>query len=382
MLSYIRTADGFVTAIHDVVAASEGCHRVATFNPGSNRNQASLLRLTNATEQSATVTIAGIDDEGASPGGPVSLTLDAGVARQVTAQQLETGDGVEGALGDGSGKWRLVVNSDQPIVVASLLESPTGHLTNLSTVPDIKTLGDGGLTTHHVPLFLSAADPQARQGFVRVINRSSTDASVRIRAYDKTGWNYDTVTLTVGGSKAAHFNSQDLELGNADKGLSGGIGAGQGDWRLEFTSEADIDVLGYIRTKDGFLTSMHDIAPLTEDGYALPIFNPASNPNQVSHLRIVNPGQDDADVTIKGVDDLGVVSGGDVELTVSAGQSRTVSAQRLEAGGETIERSLGDGTGKWRLSVSSDQPIQVMSLLESPTGHITNLSTAPDRRAE
>ena len=35
----------------------------------------------------------------------------------------------------------------------------------------------------------------------------------------------------------------------------------------------------------------------------------------------------------------------------------------------------GDGSGKWRLFVSADRPIQVMSLLYSrPTGNLTNLS--------
>ena len=38
----------------------------------------------------------------------------------------------------------------------------------------------------------------------------------------------------------------------------------------------------------------------------------------------------------------------------------------------------GTGKGKWRLSVSADRPIQVMSLLELPTGHLTNLSRGQD----
>ena len=40
----------------------------------------------------------------------------------------------------------------------------------------------------------------------------------------------------------------------------------------------------------------------------------------------------------------------------------------------TIKRLLGDGKGKWRLFIEADQDIQAMSLLESPTGHVTNLS--------
>ena len=56
-------------------------------------------------------------------------------ARTLTAQQLEQGDaGLSGRLGDGAGKWQLFVSAGRPIQVMSLLTTPTGHLTNLSTV--------------------------------------------------------------------------------------------------------------------------------------------------------------------------------------------------------------------------------------------------------
>ena len=377
-LSYIRTEDGFLTAMHDVAPLAEMGYQVPILNPGGNRNQVSLLRLVNPAAEAAMVTITGIDDAGVSPGRPINLSLEAGATRTLSAQEMESGEGLDGALGDGSGKWRLTVTSDQPIVVASLLKSPTGHLTNLSTVPDNKTVEDGSTETHHVPLFLSLADPNGRQGFVRVVNPGSEEATVRIKAYDSTARNLDAVTLTVGGGKAAHFNSQDLELGNAAKGLSGGVGAGEGNWRLELESDVDINVFAYIRTRDGFLTSIHDTVPLLESGYDVSIFNPGSNRNQQSWLLMVNPSQSDANVTVRGVDDLGAASAGNVLLSVPAGKARMVSAQTLEIGGEEINGSLGDGTGKWRLLVEADRPIHVLSLLESPTGHLTNLSTAPE----
>ncbi len=37
-----------------------------------------------------------------------------------------------GRLGDGKGKWRLVVDCERPVFVVGLLRSPTGHLANLS----------------------------------------------------------------------------------------------------------------------------------------------------------------------------------------------------------------------------------------------------------
>ena len=161
---------------------------------------------------------------------------------------------------------------------------------------------------HRVGLLPAAArwtGEKGYQGFVRVINRSDDDGEVRIDAYDDEGTHRGPVTLAIGAQETKHFNSEDLEAGNAGKGLSEGIGAGEGDWRLEFTSTLDIEVLGYIRTGDGFLTSMHDVAPATEAGHRVVTFNPGSNVNQASRLRVVNPGTDTAEVRIEGPTTMG-----------------------------------------------------------------------------
>ena len=371
VLSYIRTTDGFLTSMHDVAPVSENTHRVVIFNPGSNMDQVSSLRLINPGDEEAQVTIRGIDDAGESPGGDVELSVAAGAARTVTAAELESGaEDLQGALGDGTGKWSLTVESEQPLIVMSLLESPTGHLTNLST---LAAAADGG--PHLVHLFPAAGDASGRQGFVRVINHSDTAGEVSVAAVNDTEWVYDPVTLTIGAKRTVHFNSDDLEMGNSSKGLSGGTGSGQGDWRLELTSDLDIDVLSYIRTTDGFLTSMHDVAPVSENTYRVVIFNPGSNMDQVSSLRLINPGDEEAQVRIRGIDDAGESPGGDVELSVAAGAARTVTAAALESGADGLQGALGDGAGKWSLTVKSVQPLIVMSLLESPTGHLTNVST-------
>ena len=384
VMSYIRTADGFLTSMHDLPPLTETGRQIAIFNPGSNYDQVSLLRLFNPGDSAAEVHVTGKDSNGASPGGMVSLSLDPGTARTVSAQQLESGEGLTGALGDGAGKWMLEVKADQPIVAISLLRSPTGHLTNLSRVPNNKEIDDGRELIHHVPLFLSAADPEGRQGFVRVVNSGDLDATVQIDARDDSGFSYEGLELTVPAGGARHFNSHDLETGNIEKGLSGSTGTGEGDWRLTFSSAGGIDVLAYIRTADGFLTSMHDTASATDGGHAVPTFNPGANRNQVSFLRIANRGSEDARVVIRGVDDAGITRGDDVVLSVPVGQSRTISAQALEQGSDALTGRMGDGKGKWRLNVYSDQSLQVTSLLESQTGHLSNLSRGlgvPDKGA-
>ena len=381
-LAYIRTKDGFLTSMHDVVPFTDSGHRVVTFNPGSNRNQVSWLRIVNPGAEPAEVRIEGFDDRGQSPGEVIVVSAPARGARMLSSAQLEAGEGegvTGGTLGTGTGKWQLVVSSDQPIEVMSLLTSPTGHRTNLSTVPDnAESSADGATTTHTVGLFPAAADPGGRQGFVRLINRSELDGEVKIEAIDDAGEMRGPATLEIDAGRTIHFNSGDLENGNDGKDLSDGVGApGSGNWRLRLSSTLDLQVLAYIRTEDGFLTSMHDVAPANEAERRVVTFNPGKNVNQESLLRLVNPGEAEAEVRIEGVDDDGRSPGEEVVVAVPAGASRTLGAAELESGDGAASGALGKGKGKWRLAVTADRPIEVMSLLSSPTGHLTNLSTAP-----
>lgn len=234
---------------------------------------------------------------------------------------------------------------------------------------------DGMGAEHTVPFVPSASDT-VRQGFVRVINHGDDAGEVSIEAVDDGGTAYGPLTLSLDADQTRHFNSDDLETGNAGKGLAGSTGAGSGDWRLILSSDLDIEVLAYIRTTDGFLTAMHDAAPAAGRRHRIAMANPGSNLNQVSRLRLVNPGATDAEVTITGVDDDGASPGDGVVFSIPAGASRTYTAAELETGFANAQGSLGDGAGKWQLLVESEQPLVAMSLLASPTGHLTNLSTA------
>ena len=368
VLSYIRTEDGFVTAMHDVAADA----MAPFFNPGSNDQQRSILRVVNTEAEPAKWTTGGYDDHGKWHPMAVSLLVRPQRALTLTAEALEN----EHGMGDGRGKWRLRTRGF-PWYAMSLLESPTGHLTNLSTAPENATMLADGRTLHRLPLFPAAGG--SRQGFVRVINRSYSPGEVVIEAVDDAGTRSAPVRLTMRPRRAAHFNSNDLEAGNDAKGLSAGIGVGSGDWRLELTSTLDLQVLSYIRTSDGFLTSMHDLAPRSEDGDLwIPFFNPGANRNQVSHLRLANSGDAPAEATITGIDDGGQTPGDAVRVTIPARAALTFTAADLETGNaDGLSGALGDGQGKWRLRVATDKEVDAMSLLSLPTGHLTNLSTTP-----
>lgn len=136
VMSLIRTSNGFLTNLSRTTPSTDGASDVFFMNPGSNTSKRSFLRRVNESDQRADITISGIDDLGANaPGGDIELSLDARAATVITAGDLEDGNaelGVVGALGDGSGKWRLNITADTEIRVQSLLETDTGFLTNLS----------------------------------------------------------------------------------------------------------------------------------------------------------------------------------------------------------------------------------------------------------
>ena len=233
-----------------------------------------------------------------------------------------------------------------------------------------------------VLLMLSTSDPM-RQGFVRIVNESGQSGSIRVFAFDDSGYAPDPIDVPLGAGQVVHFNSNDLENGNADKGIEAGIGTPvQGDWRLDIETELAVRVLSFVRTTDGFLTAMHDVLPRDDEGrLAAHTFNPGKNMNQVSKLRLVNTGAIHEEVSIEGFDDQGN-NAGPVHLRLPGGESRTLSAFDLENGAQGLTGTLGAGTGKWRLFIRGAHTQRVgsrvvgVSLLESATsGHLTNIST-------
>ena len=229
---------------------------------------------------------------------------------------------------------------------------------------------------HVLPLFMSTSNLD-QQGFVRVINHSDEAATVRIFGVDDAGQRRGPAQLTLPARQVIHLNSEDMEQGNADKLLSNGLGPADGNWRLHLHSAQDIEPKAYIRTRrDGFLTSMFAVAPEGRMRHRVSIFNPASNYRQRSWLRLVNLSGQPAAVTITGLDDRGQpgADGGPVTLTLPANAARAVTSEDIENGGDGLEGSLGDGAVKWRLAVTADRPILVMSLMDTPTGHLSNLS--------
>ena len=94
-------------------------------------------------------------------------------------------------------------------------------------------------------------------------------------------------------------------------------------------------------------------------------------------LALGRPTNDQAaQVVITALDDRGrEAPRGTVDVRLATQGAITLTAPELEDGGSGFTGNLGDGEGKWRLTVTADRPLLVMSLLHATrTGHLTNLS--------
>ena len=246
-----------------------------------------------------------------------------------------------------------------------------------------------------VPLMLPAGDPYG-QSFVRLINHGEA-SQVYIYAIDDGGHRHDPVVIQLAAGQVFHFNSGDLTDGNAAKGIEGIGPPRNGNWRLRVSTNLRVQILSYVRSPDGALTPMHEIMPTNEVAFrkscagpprcawlpfadahfAARTFNPASNTEQQSRLRLVNWGPHTYYLKIVGIDDDCKTS--EVRLTLDSGQTRTLTAIDLEQGAPDLIGALGDGSGKWRLYVTRKDAvhfygISARHLLYSSSGQISNLS--------
>ncbi len=302
---------------------------------------------------------------------------------------------------------------------ASGLGAPTSPSASGLGAPTSPSASAGGPV--HVPLLPGSSNP-LREGLVRIVNRSAQAGEVRIVAVDDTGWRSAPVTLSLGAGESAQFTARDLEWGNGALGLTGATGPGTGDWRLEIASDLELDVLPWVRSHDGALHTMGEVAPVDDDVHRVALFAPADSLDATGKLRLTNRGGRTLRAEITGIDDAGASPGGTVSVELAAGASVLLTAAELEASGANLRgglaRSLrnadgdvgapspdadgdvgapsgsdvgapggasvhpggrdlprlGDGQGQWRLRIASDGDLAVMNLIETSDGRLANLS--------
>ena len=133
---HVLTHDGLVISADETAQTFDidpgelaGIHFL---NPGS-AGAASVLRIINPHGRRVDIKVLGIDDQGV--WGEESVTFELGAKRaiNIASRTLEEGPSfATGALGDGAGKWRLLVSTSERVHIMSLLFSQTGYVSNLS----------------------------------------------------------------------------------------------------------------------------------------------------------------------------------------------------------------------------------------------------------
>ena len=204
--------------------------------------------------------------------------------------------------------------------------------------------------THIAPYFPAASELRV-QGEVRIVNETDERGTVEIAATDAAGQRFDGLSLAVGANETVHFDSADLESGNAEGILTGSTGGGQGAWRLELSSALDLEVQAYARTPDGALAEMYETAARDGDGIRIATFNPGANGNQVGLLWLFNRSEELVSVTVRGTDDLGRSPGPGVSVDLPVRETRTIMAAELESGSAA-------GVGRKNSIRHAKQPIE------------------------
>ena len=100
---------------------------------------------------------------------------------------------------------------------------------------------------HTVP-YVPSASSEGYAGLVRIESRSPRSGEVRVVAVDDAGQRVEAGRLTLGAGAAVEFEMAALESGDAALGLTG-TGPGEGGWRLELTTELDIEARAYARSE-------------------------------------------------------------------------------------------------------------------------------------
>ena len=118
--------------------------------------------------------------------------------------------------------------------------------------------------------------------------------------------------------------------------------------------------------------------PLAYNGPVVEVdhFNPASNANQISYLRVINPSAAAGLVTISGVCDNGTAQA-PVTLTLAAGNAVLLTANDLATGAKGLSGAFTQcATGKSRLTVTGEfAGMRVQNFLRNVTADGTQINT-------
>ena len=286
VLAYTEGTEGLRTPLRSIAPAPDGFRHVPLFPAADG-----LLRLSNPGAEAVEARIRARDDAGRLS--EVRATLPPGMSRWLAASSLESGQGVSGALGDGTGDWRLAIHA--PAAIQALaLSSSAGELGNLhptrrrssgpapplegrhsafpsadrrspaSCAPDGAQGKAECLPSRGPSVGLPGAEdaqtawlPAATPGeaLLRIANRSPSPGTATL--HRAGGMPLEPLALRLEANAAVTLTASDLEFGNPAKGLAQGFGAASGNRRVTVRSQLELDVLSYVRSPSGLGSARH-----------------------------------------------------------------------------------------------------------------------------
>lgn len=260
----LRSASGVlhnVSAVAPRLSNDDDSDRfLATVNPAGG-TPASTVRVVSLNMADDILLLGGIDDAGVRPPSGQYLLIDANGRVELDANDLEEGNPDKGLyastapFGDGEGRWQVTVSTGTDgahAEVQSLAATPDGSRTNLSEVAPRSSRYEAAVWV------FNPASNEAQRSMLRVINREEVEGSVLVEAFDDEGNAAPggSVVLTLPANAAVDLDAQDLEQGNAEKGLSGALGDGSGKWRLQLSADVEIMVQSLVESQSGGLTNI------------------------------------------------------------------------------------------------------------------------------
>ena len=109
--------------------------------------------------------------------------------------------------------------------------------------PDLSPFSFGAIGYNGTDLVFQNVNPAGNptaQSFLRLTNNNGSSCRVEIEGKDDLGrYNRNTAVLTVAKHSSVTVNSDDLENGNASKGITGGFGDGSGKWYVRVNAQCN-----------------------------------------------------------------------------------------------------------------------------------------------
>ncbi len=322
----------------------------------------------------------GLSDSADSDGDGLSNRDDDDDDNDGMPDKYEQGNGLDVLVADADGD---LDNDGASNLKESLRGSESDNAADFdacdSTLVTGSASSDSNLAEETQVYFANPGSNTNQQTFLRIINPNDAVTNVQIYAIDDQGntSRKGSVEFTLQAQAALQLTAQDLENGNTEKGVTGNLCDGEGKWRLRIRSNNSIVAMSLIRTPDGFLTSQDEIVSRPGDLHtAVDYINPASNTDQQTFIRVMNPSSFNLALNLVAYDDTGAQR--PITVSLASGESLQLTSADLENGNpdKGFSSGIGAGSGKWRVEIQSDPETDVpaQSMIRTPDGFLTNLS--------